>query len=155
MTPRSFLALISRETGWLEILESDSEEDRRASVFKIPHHGSWHAHEDRVWHEMLQRDPIAALTPWRRGGRELPRKTDIGRILSLTGMAYATASREDLRSRSIRGRDRAVERTIRETGAKIRTVSLSSGMIRLRKKADSLADWNIETLGSACRLTDY
>ena len=142
-------------TGWLEILESDSEEDRRASVFKIPHHGSWHAHEDRVWHEMLQRNPIAALTPWRRGGRELPTKTDIHRILSFTGMAYVTASKEDVRGKSIRRKDKAVERTLRESGAKIRAVGVSSGMIRLRKKADSLADWNIETLGSACRLADY
>ena len=141
--------------GWLEIFGTYEQFDCKASAFKVPHHGSRNAHEDRVWHEMLQRNPIAALTPWRRGGRELPTKTDIHRILSFTGMAYVTASKEDVRGKSIRRKDKAVERTLRESGAKIRAVGVSSGMIRLRKKADSLADWNIETLGSACRLADY
>ena len=141
--------------GWLEILETYDHRQGRASVFKLPHHGSQDAHEDRVWSEMLSRDPIAALTPWRRGGRELPRETDVDRILSFAGEAYVTASREDLTSRSVSGRSKAVEKTIRESGARIRSVARSGGMIRLRKKAKSSADWNVDVFGSACRLEHY
>ena len=141
--------------GWLEILETDDPKAHRASVFKLPHHGSQNAHEDRVWSEMLDKDPIAALTPWRRGGGELPLETDVGRILSFTGEAYVTAPRKDLVSKSVRGRGKAVERTIRESGARIRSVARSDGMVRLRKKANAAAEWKVDVFGTACRLERY
>ena len=141
--------------GWLEILDTPGQSSCKASFFKVPHHGSQNAHEDRVWNEMLHSDPIAALTPWRRGGRELPTKSDVQRILSFTEKAYATASRNDLISRSIRSRSNAVERTIRETGVKIKNTRLSPGTIRLRREFGSQTDWNIETFGPACQLANY
>ena len=58
--------------GWLEILAARERPNCKASIFKIPHHGSQNAHEDRMWSEMLDSEPIAALTPWRKGGRVLP-----------------------------------------------------------------------------------
>ena len=141
--------------GWLEVLNIYSAPNCEPSVFKVPHHGSQDAHEDRVWNEMLAEDPIAVLTPWRRGGRELPKENDARRILSLTERAYVTASTADVAGKSVRRKNNTVERAIRETGARIRTVGLSSGMIRLRKKVNSSADWNIERFGSASRLIDY
>jgi hypothetical protein len=141
--------------GWLEILETYDPRHRRASIFKLPHHGSQDAHEYRVWSEMLSRDPIAALTPWRRGGRELPKETDVDRVLSFTHEAYVTASRDHLVSKSVRRRSKAVEKTIRESGARIRSVAHSGGMIRLRKKSNPSADWNVDVFGPACRLEDY
>ena len=141
--------------GWLEIVENNKQKDDKSSVFKIPHHGSEDAHEERVWSEMLTKDPVAALTPWRRGGRELPSITDVSRILSFTDRAYVTTSREGLAGKTVRGRNRAVQRTIRESGARIKTVGLSTGMIRLRKKVHSPDDWRVEMFGSACRLEDY
>ena len=141
--------------GWLEIIEDYNHGEGKASVFKIPHHGSKDAHEERVWSEMLTKDPVAALTPWRRGGRKLPSITDVSRILSFTDRAYVTTSREGLAGKTVRGRNRAVQRTIRESGARIKTVGLSTGMIRLRKKVHSPDDWRVEMFGSACRLEDY
>ena len=141
--------------GWLEIFNAPESPSCKASFFKIPHHGSQNAHEDRVWNEMLHSDPIAALTPWQRGGLELPKERDVQRICSFTEKAYATASRNDLISEPIRDRSNPVERTIRETGVKIKRTRLSPGMIRLRREFGSQTDWNIETLGSACQLADY
>jgi hypothetical protein len=40
----------------------------RASVYKIPHHGSENAHNADVWRELMTPNPLAALTPWRKGG---------------------------------------------------------------------------------------
>ena len=141
--------------GWLEIIDDAEQSGFRASMFKVPHHGSKTAHEVRVWEEMLDRQPIAALTPWRRGGRELPTKDDAKRILEFTSEAYATALPRDLMRRPSHSRSNAVERTIRETGASIRAVGLPRGMLRLRKRAGSQGDWNVEAIGSACRLADY
>ena len=141
--------------GWLKMLDVRERPNGKASVFKIPHHGSQNAHEDRVWNEMLHSEPVAALTPWRRGGRELPTRSDVERILSFTGKAYVTAANRHLVGRSIQGRNNAVIRTIRESGARIRRVGLSPGVVCLRKRFGSPTDWDIETLGSACRLADY
>ena len=58
--------------GWLRILDSSVRPRRKASVFKVPHHGSQNSHEDRIWEELLINSPIALLTPWRRGGGALP-----------------------------------------------------------------------------------
>ena len=65
--------------GWQDILDNGQPLDSKASVFKVPHHGSEDAHEDRVWTEMLCESPIAAIAPWRRGRAALPTETDIRR----------------------------------------------------------------------------
>ena len=141
--------------GWLEILDDYKHPDYKPSVYKVPHHGSHFSHEERVWSEILDKDPIAALTPWRRAGRELPTQADSHRILSYSSRSYVTAAREDASGVSTLRRNNTVDKTIRESGARIRTVGHSSGMIRLRKKVNSPADWRIEKFGSACRLADY
>lgn len=132
--------------GWLDILDATERPNWRASVFKVPHHGSDDAHEERVWSEMLLGEPIALLAPWQRGGRELPTEGDVQRILSYTPAAYSTTLRI---SRRARAGDSAVQRTIMEMGANIRRIGSSFGMIRLRKKSDVQTAWNVEIIGSA------
>ena len=70
--------------GWLAILQNAARPNGNASVLKIPHHGSENAHEPGVWEQMLDSEPFAVLTPWRRGGRELPSRQDVRRIVSCT-----------------------------------------------------------------------
>ena len=77
--------------GWTEILQSAERPTGKASAFKVPHHGSENAHEPDVWERMLDPDPFAVLTPWRRGDRALPNQRDVRRILSCTTNAYASA----------------------------------------------------------------
>ena len=141
--------------GWLELLDVYNQPNCKPTVFKVPHHGSQNAHEDRVWNEILGKDPIAAVAPWRRGGGDLPTQDDARRILSYSSRAYVTTNRANVRGVSTRRRNNAVDRSIRESGARIRAMSLPSGMVRLRKKIGSPAEWSIEKLGSACRLADY
>ena len=134
--------------GWLEILDNRVHPNGKASVFKIPHHGSPNAHEDRVWNEMLLSEPVAVLSPWQRGGK-LPGKDDIDRILLCTPHAYATASGRHPGSKH---RGSAVARTLRESRAKINRIGLSRGMIRLRRQLGSQATWKIEVFPPACLL---
>ena len=142
--------------GWLEILDTSGRPSCKASFFKVPHHGSQNAHEDRVWNEMLHSDPIAALTPWQRGGRSLPTKRDVKRILSFTRKAYATAAPRDIPSRRpARNRNRTVVKTIREVSKRNSRTAQPPGMIRLRREFGSQTDWDIKTFGSACQLADY
>ena len=139
--------------GWIEILESEARPDGRASAFKVPHHGSKGAHEPEVWRRMLDPDPVAVLTPWRRGEHALPSRDDVRRILSCTPNAYVTASLGASAPTRTR-RNNAVERTIRESGASLRSLATAAGTIRLRRSPGPQPQWKVEEFGSACHLED-
>lgn len=140
--------------GWVEILQSTTRPTAKASVFKIPHHGSANADEPEVWRRMLETDPWALLAPWRRGGRALPNRHDVQRILSCTPNAYSTAQGSRITA-SRRQRDRMVDRTLRESGIQLRPLAMSPGAVRLRRLAGNQAQWRVETFGSAGALRDF
>ena len=142
-----------RSAPWLEILQN-RKPIGNASVFKIPHHGSTDAHEDRVWKQMLDPEPFAVLTPWRRGGRVLPTRQDARRILTQTGNAFAT-SNAGLTVQSATHRDRMVDRTIRESNVTLRRQPILAGKLRLRRVLGSGSEWKVEMFGPACHLRDY
>ena len=137
--------------GWLEILGSQERPRTNASVFKVPHHGAQNAHQDRVWNEMLDHEPVAVVTPWRRGAQSLPKQSDVRRILSFTPKAFATATEQDSIRRPVR-RSGMVGRTIRESGIEIRRLNVTDGLIRLRKKIGAESDWGIEMVRPAIQL---
>ena len=142
------------KSGWVEVLQSTTRPQEKASAFKIPHHGSENAHEPDIWKRMLEPDPYAVLTPWNKGGRTLPSKHDAQRILSFTQNAYATALIKSSATTPLK-RINMVEKMIRESGVKLQRLSMSPGGIRLRKKLNSQTQWNIEKFGSACHLDKY
>ena len=139
--------------GWVEILQSEERPTGKASVFKVPHHGSESAYEPDVWNRMLDPNPVSVLAPWRKGGRVLPSQRDVRRILTHTTNAYATAS-TDLSAPSQARRHSIVARTIRNTDIELRQLAMSPGAIRLRRPLGSRGQWKIETFGSACGLGD-
>ena len=77
-------------TGWKAILNSSVRPNKKAQIFKIPHHGSDDAHDDEVWTQLLEPNPVATLTPFKRS--HLPTVGDVNRIKKLAGLAYCTAS---------------------------------------------------------------
>lgn len=138
------------ETGWTVIVNSKTRPQGRASIFKIPHHGSDTAHHQKVWTELLYDNPIAVLTPFNRGYSKLPKEKDVDRICNLTKEAYSTAN---LKQRKFLKRSRTVEKTIRETVRNIRFVDNSIGHVRLRSKLFlQPVSWKIELLGDALPL---
>ena len=141
-------------SSWEVILQSAERPPGQASAFKIAHHGSENADKPGVWEQMLDADPVAVLTPWQRGGRALPSEQDVQRILSNTASAYASA-----RSRSVTEspsrRDRMVDKTIRESGARLKRLAMSPGRIRLRRLIHDAAPWQVELFGAACHLENF
>ena len=138
--------------GWRLIVKSTERPAGKASVFKIPHHGSQNAHDPEVWQSLLDPDPFAVLTPWRLGGKTLPCGSDVRRILSHTPNAYITT--RSIPSRPKR-RERMVDRTIRESGVALRRVAMSPGAIQLRRPLDLGAQWKVKTFDPACHLSDF
>lgn len=140
--------------GWIEILNSRERPEEKASLFKVPHHGSEGADESNVWKKMLEVHPIAILTPWHLGGRSLPNQAGVRRILSYTRNAYASA-KGGPGGRSRRYTNRTVTRTIRSDGIRLRTLDRSPGAIRLRRSVNSSEDWQVQMFGTACHLKDF
>jgi beta-lactamase superfamily II metal-dependent hydrolase len=79
-----------RGSGW-DAVVAHFKPDIRASLFKIPHHGSSTAHWPAVWSRLTAHKPTAVMTPFRMGGSSIPTDTDRTRILGLAGGAYISA----------------------------------------------------------------
>lgn len=138
--------------GWVRIVESQGRPQKRGTAFKVPHHGAASAYEPRVWREMLEPNPVAVLTPWRRGGHALPTQEDIRCILAETGHAYLT-SRADRAARPKR-RDRLIERSIREANITMRRINPRWGGVRLRRRINATMEWSVTQFGEAHHLRE-
>jgi hypothetical protein len=49
------------KSGWSAIFSSTGRPQRKASIFKIPHHGSNTANHPSIWRELLEPQPYALL----------------------------------------------------------------------------------------------
>ncbi len=139
--------------GWSTVVRDRDRPAGRASVFKVPHHGSANAHEPDVWKDMLDPDPVAVITPWKRGGRVVPNRRDKQRILDETENAFVSAAADS--AAQVRRRDTMVERTVRESGIRLRRTQTPEDGVRLRRRIGSGATWQVERFGSACHLRDF
>lgn len=139
------------KAGWSVILDEAKVISGKASVFKIPHHGSENAHEDRVWSEILHPNPWAVVTPYRGGKKPLPSSTDVKRIANLTNQACTTAP---ARQQKIRWSDRVVREFVKEVAREIHSVYSGWGHVRFRQKiADPIPNWQVELFGDAYPLS--
>lgn len=145
------------KSGWISVLQNQDRPNGKASVFKVPHHGSEGAHEPDVWRQMLVADPFALLTPWLKGGMLLPRPRDVRRLQSCTANGYSTtrfALASGTKPRASR-RLQLVDRTLRDSGVKFRRVPMSPGGVQLRRSLVSQGHWKVKAFGSACHLKDF
>lgn len=137
--------------GWSVIVDSPSRPVGSASMLKVPHHGSVTADQPRVWTEMLESEPVVALTPFHQGSVTLPTHADVDRIRNRTTKAYITSA---IATRKSKRRSGIVEKTIRETVRSIRESQGPIGQVRLRRHAGPPAPtgWNVDLFGAACFL---
>ncbi len=122
-------------SGWSAIVSSTTRPAQKASVFKIPHHGSQNAHSDDVWSQLLDKNALSLCTPF-NGKVVLPRKSDVERIYNYTDNAHisSTIKERELSSKA----DTTVQKTIRESGIKMRPAPLETGHIRCRWRDSTL-----------------
>jgi hypothetical protein len=136
------------DQGWGAVLALEPATNGRANLVKIPHHGSYSGHDQRMWDELLQSHPSAMLTPWSRGGKYLPTEQDRSRICARapdTVMAGKGPSRPANYSP-------AVERTLREVGASRLTATGRTGHVRARCSPPDSGHWRVEIIREGTRL---
>jgi beta-lactamase superfamily II metal-dependent hydrolase len=130
-----------RRAGWSAVVASTSRPQGKASVFKVPHHGSSTSHNDAVWTDMLIKEPHAILTPWTRA-KGLPTSNDLERLRGLTPHVHLTVSpRDPTRVKH----DHELERLLRDFGIRTFREPREFGLVRARKKLGS-ADWIIDRM---------
>jgi hypothetical protein len=136
------------DRGWRAVLASTARPREPAQVFKVPHHGSRNAHHPDVWRLMLEKSPVAVITPFASGGEPLPRNTDQKRIVSLTNRAYCTAPS---RGWSAPRKGQPVDRVLQER--KVRAIDPKVvGHIRVRRRFQGEPDFRIEVFNEAYQL---
>jgi beta-lactamase superfamily II metal-dependent hydrolase len=137
--------------GWKVIVNSTERPDGRATLIKVPHHGSSTGEYAPMWAKMLTPSPLAMLTPFTRLKIPLPTHDDIERIIRRTDKAFISAT---VRNRGQQRRNPEVRRTMREVLKWSRPIDEGFGQICARKKIPSSVDsgWQVQLFGDACRL---
>jgi beta-lactamase superfamily II metal-dependent hydrolase len=139
------------KTGWSVIVNSPTRPQGRATLFKVPHHGSKNGHSDEVWERMLEPKPIAILTPYNKGNLSLPRAEDVSRIVGLAGQAFSTSHLK--KPKSATRRENMVDRTLKDNGVLITAAEPPLGQIRLRNGGlSAFCDWKVDLEGPAVAL---
>lgn len=88
-----------RGCGWGAVLEGFSPTEP-ATLYKAAHHGSSTSHHDELWKQLLARDPVVLLTPFRNGNVDIPKDTDIAYFLTHTDKAWTTSPRKPTSSKA-------------------------------------------------------
>lgn len=139
------------DTGWSAIILGQGNPAQTASVFKVAHHGSVTGHHDGIWSSLLNKDPVAIVSPFKRGRVSLPTQNDVSRISEISGSSFSTIN---LRNRSPIRRSAIVEKGMRETVKEFYAIPQIPGMVRLRKNLRTSPNWTVEMFGDSCELKD-
>jgi beta-lactamase superfamily II metal-dependent hydrolase len=132
--------------GWSAVVDY-AKPVKKASMVKVPHHGSEGAYSERMWDEMVERPSTAVLTPWTLGGRHLPSEDDLARLRDVADEVYVTSVPAVVRAR----KDPAVEKVIRRV-ANVRLETIRGwGQVRARRRPDEQG-WRIDLAGDAMRV---
>jgi hypothetical protein len=83
----------AKTRGWNSVVACVTKRGfSRATLFKVAHHGAPNGDSDVIWNELLEEDPIAILTPFRRGAKGgRPRPRDISALCARTKWAFTTS----------------------------------------------------------------
>jgi hypothetical protein len=121
-------------TGWSAIINSGLQHSLslvRASLFKVPHHGSETGHHDKVWDQLLEALPTSLTTPFTRS--RLPKESDISRVSKLSAIFWVT---RDAQAKSKVKRDRMVEREMKSIVKERQSINDRMGHLQVRIAED-------------------
>lgn len=135
--------------GWTAVLQCHEgrHEQTKAGFFKVPHHGSENADNQKVWQNMLGKDPIAVVTPYNGGSTKLPRKTDLERLSQRTSSLFCTSAGAGKEP----SRDASINRTMRQHNRKV--LDGQPGQVRIRWSPNNPGDQpQVEMFSSAYKV---
>jgi beta-lactamase superfamily II metal-dependent hydrolase len=132
--------------GWAAVVDNKVPKGK-ADAFKVSHHGGKSGHDDIIWTDLLNNDPIAVITPWSKGDEFLPKPDDLIRIKASTTRAYCTAVPY---FHKIKFKDHVVRRWVSEVTRRIQPAQPKPGHVRIRlSPAENPSAWKVETFNGA------
>lgn len=123
--------------GWSAVIRSSVRPQQKASVVKIPHHGSETGHHDKFWSDLVEPEPTGILTTYSR--QNLPRESDIARMKGHSGELYCTTLPKSI---GLPKRDKVVESLIKRTVRK-RSPVYSPKLGRITAKLRPGPEWEL------------
>ncbi|WP_026770539.1 MBL fold metallo-hydrolase [Asinibacterium sp. OR53] len=138
------------DEGWNNILNACATIDQRASLFKIPHHGSENGYHPEVWKRLLVEDPVAKLTPWNLHDK-LPQAAMLEVFKKHSKQVYMTSP--IVGAGKPKKRRKNVEKLLRELGGRLHEVKFTEGTIRSRiAMDDKAAQWEVVAFPAAIQV---
>ena len=138
----------SDQKGWLRVLENSKVIDSESSLYKVPHHGSKNGDHDRIWNELLLKNPISKLTPWNKN-RKLPQANMLEKIQQKSEVAFITSINKNSKPKA-KLRQRKLNKVIKSMKPSIREIMFHFGQVRCRANINNLNQiWSIELDGTA------
>ena len=133
--------------GWSQIIDKCKglKGQPRATLFKVPHHGSENAYDARVWESLLDEGVIANIAPWNLNGM-LPTEEMLKKYGHLTKELYLTCDHQVM----LTYREQKIKQAFRQLNIKLDPVKYVHGHIRSRINITSPeSKWKVEYRGTA------
>ena len=118
------------DQGWTAVLNCHGD-PVPAHLFKVPHHGSPTSDNVVVWEEMLEKNPVAVVTPFSGGSVLLPEASDFERLSGRTSRLYCTVAGLGQPPK----RDPLVEKEMKRQLSERRILAGQPGHVRVRWSA--------------------
>lgn len=134
------------EGGW-DAVVSHSNPGIKASAFKIPHHGSKTSHNEGVWMELIEDDPLSIVSPWTNGGTTLPSNDNLDYLLGKSGELFLTAPPLTRKATITPDIDRLIRRM---HGDEVREL-VGMGHVRARRNSSDRR-WLVDSFGDAAEI---
>ena len=142
----------NKNKGWICILDNCQCFDTKASLFKIPHHGSSNGYHSRIWDELVGQNAVAELTPWNLGKGKLPNSGMLNCYLNHTDKLYSTSSLT--MSDSAKKREKSISKAIKSFNGSVSEVKYKLGIIRCRLNfLNKNAAWSTDLFGEALKIS--
>lgn len=134
--------------GWINIIDNCTKTviDQKASLFKVPHHGSENGYHIDIWNTLLTEQVNANLTPWNRK-QKLPTTQMLEVMYGHTDKLYITSNVIGSKPKK---REKGIEKFIQQINPSLREVKFRYGLIRCTIEGkDPKGKWATFTEGSA------
>lgn len=132
----------NRLEGWFNIIDNAQTIDSRASLFKIPHHGSENGYHPSIWDVLLDDNPVAKITPYNKNSK-LPQVEMVQIYSEHTDKLFITSP--VIGVGKPKSRDRQIEKFIKKMEFKLQEIKFSKGIIRSQIDfTNLLATWNTD-----------
>ena len=133
--------------GWSVLIDGIKSTivDKKASIYKVAHHGSRTGHHDEIWTKLLEKNPICLIAPFNKNPK-LPSEEDLTRISKNSDLVFLSSSTEES-EKATRIQDKHVKRTLQKRNAT--HVDSKFSFVRHRKKPDE--SWGHDLFGDSTK----